>query len=124
MNCPKCNSKSPVVLAEDTLKCECGKGLFMQYWFCGDCNYSFRTNNNRHVDGWDMSQITVETTAQDLAAAIREANETEESDSGIGSLLDLMQPCVRCGELTTYESSKGVYKCSSCDFEWEILENG
>lgn len=117
MDCPRCNGNASVVLAEDSIKCDCGRVQFMQYWYCSECNYSFRTNNGKLLDGWDLSQIIVENSCRDMSDALKKAV-TDKS-----SMMDFVRPCVRCSDTTTYESRPGVYCCSNCGFEWEILEN-
>ena len=120
MDCPRCKENTTAVIAEDSIKCGgCGKEQLMQYWFCG-CGYNFRTNCGVLIDGWDFSPADVEMSGEELVDLMQNlAAEVDDADS----LMEYMHPCVRCGSVTTYESSPGVYSCSECDFEWETLAN-
>ena len=116
MDCPKCKSVKSFLLVEDKIIChDCSNEITIGYWVCNECGYSFRTNDGEFMDGavFDVEIL------EDLTSSLEEFEEVSE----ISSMSDLLNPCVKCGSLTSYKSGENEFTCSDCGFIWEILSN-
>ena len=122
MNCPECNNSDTVMLHEDPIECaDCGSTMNIEYWVCNQCNYSFRTINGKFLDG---NLITAESIGEAIEELMEVMDEDGEGESHVGSMLDLITPCVKCGEaMTVYDPEASEYECLICGFKWEILRH-
>jgi len=125
MECPKCEAEI-IILHEDPIECvDCGATMNIQYCICPECNYSFRMNNNEFLDEIQMDADSFDEVIEDLEELLLDEYETNWDDEpNAGSMLDLIHPCVKCGEtMTAYDEKTGEYECLDCGFRWEILTN-
>jgi len=123
MNCPKCDSEI-TILHSDPIECvDCGATMNIEYCICPECNYAFRTINNEFLDEIEMSADSFDEVIEDLEELLEDTYETVvASESNMGSMLDLIHPCPKCGEtITTYDEDACEYECLDCGFRWEIL---
>lgn len=125
MNCPECNNGDTDMLHVDPLECaDCGSTMNIEYWVCDKCNYSFRVINDEFLDGNRITVESMDEAIEDLLEFLDEEGNPFEDDSNVGSMLDLIHPCVKCGEaMTAYNSKTSEYECLVCGFKWEILKH-
>ena len=118
MNCPKCGEVELKILHTDPIECnDCGSTMNISYCLCPNCQYAFRMNNDQFLDNMDLTKGVVEEVVEELEEMLVD-------DDHIGSMLDLVHPCVRCGEtMTAYNPDTFEYECLSCGFKWEVLNH-
>jgi transcription elongation factor Elf1 len=125
MECPICESEI-IVLHSDPIECtDCGATMNIEYCVCPECHYSFRMINGEFLDEMQMDSDSLDEVVEDLENLLDDDYETVwAAESHLGSLLDLIHPCVKCGEtMTVYDEDRNEYECLNCGFRWEILSN-
>lgn len=132
MKCPNCDSDFVTLVYEDSFKCkECGNIIKVEYMVCQKCGYTWRTNGGDFIDG-----VTVEERMEEITEGINSLLEHEEESGDFNrgnfifsdlddplptkSMSDMIHRCIKCGALA-YPIGDGVFKCSYCGFEWEVL---
>jgi DNA-directed RNA polymerase subunit RPC12/RpoP len=84
-------------------------------------------NNGKFLDEMAMTTENLGEVVEDLEELLSECDPptiTWTPESNIGSMLDLVHPCVKCGEaMTAYDPETSEYECLMCGFKWEILTN-
>ena len=130
MDCPKCEKAELLVLHTDPIKCtDCGSTMNIEYCFCPHCQWACRMNNDEFLDEMVMTTDNLKAVVEDIQGLVDEGREpdlnvTWEPESNLGSMLDLVHPCVKCGEaMTAYDPETSEYECLMCGFKWEILTN-
>lgn len=126
MDCPKCKEGELLVLHTDSIKCtDCGSTMNISYCLCTGCQWACRMNNGRFLDEMAMTTGGLGEVVEDLEELLAECDPpkiTWTPESNVGSMLDLVHPCVKCGEtMTVYDPETGEYECLDCGFKWEIL---
>ena len=123
MNCPECGNSDTAMLYTDPIECaDCGSTMNIEYWICDKCNYSFRVNNGKFLDGSVITSESIDEAIGELVEAMDEDDNPFDDDIHIGSMLDLINPCVKCGgTMTVYNPKTSEYECLDCGFKWEIL---
>jgi DNA-directed RNA polymerase subunit RPC12/RpoP len=111
MECPKCKSEVNV-LFDDGIKCpECNELIVVDYCSCPSCHYTFRAIEGHFIDELELDRERVDEAMGCILELMGE-------DS---SMVDLLNPCVRCGSpKTTHNEDYTEFKCLECDFEWGI----
>jgi hypothetical protein len=128
MICPSCKKAEIISLYIDSMECtDCGATVNIEYCFCPTCRYSFRLNNGEFLDEMQMTTDALDEVVENLEELLEEFDEPLEmswSDTSLRSMLDLVNPCVRCGSsVTIHNDRSGEYECLDCGFKWEILKN-
>ena len=128
MKCPKCEKAELLVLHTDSIECiDCGSTMSIEYCLCPNCQWACRMNNGRFLDEMAMTTENLEGVVEDLEELLGECGDPEITwapESNIGSMLDLIHPCVRCGEtMTVYNQDTSEYECLDCGFKWEVLSH-
>ena len=122
MNCPECNNSNTWKMHEDRISCtDCESRIVLEYHVCGDCNYTFRTNNGKYIDGsfpMDIEKIVEELLddINSIAPTYKEASKSSENMS------DNLYNCIKCGQALIFDPDIVEYNCPHCGFEWEIIE--
>lgn len=128
MECPKCEGEV-VVIHADPIECsDCGATMVIEYCFCQNCGYGFRRKNGEFLDEMDVNESTLEDAIDELEELLEDDWEEvweAHNSAHVGSMLDLITPCVKCGSnMTAYDEGLSEYECLECGFRWEILKNG
>jgi len=128
MDCPNCEDAEIIILHTDVIECnDCGAAINIDYCMCPSCQYSFRMNNGEFLDEMHMTTDALDEIVEDLEELLSSDEFSETSldvGTNIGSMLDLIYPCVKCGEtMTAYDEDRNEYECLNCGFKWEILTN-
>jgi hypothetical protein len=124
MECPECNSTDVVVLHEDPIKCcDCGSVMNISYLVCDKCNYSFRTVNDKFLDGNFITEGSISEAIGEIFDILEEESDMFVDNSETGLMSDLIHPCVKCGSATTMYDGVCEYECLMCGFRWEALNN-
>jgi len=126
MKCPKCEKADLLVLHTDSIECtDCGSTMNIDYCLCPNCQYACRINNGELLDEMQMTTEGLGEAVEDLEELLSECGSPEMTwmpESNIGSMLNLIKPCVRCGEtMTVYDPETSEYECLVCGFKWEVL---
>ncbi len=116
MECPNCKKDTANIVHTDPIECfDCGSINKIEYCSCPECNYSFRLNNGKIIDGSVINYEMLDEAFEEIMDAV---------DQGImdtGTMSDLLYKCIRCGSSTAYKSNDFEYRCPECGMEWEIL---
>lgn len=144
MECPNCKEDLGVCIMEDVITCNgCDKEITISYNACSGCNFSWRNNDGRFMDGDVVDEESVSEVFDGLDAVIRSQpllDDTdvppevifhldEEVEAAFVSVADegtkknmssMIHKCIRCGEIVIPIDDYN-YKCPYCNFEWEIL---
>lgn len=125
MDCPNCEDAEIITLHTDVIECnDCGAIINVDYCVCPNCQYSFRTNNGEFLDEMHMTTDALDEVVEDLEELLTGGEMSWDVDTNIGSMLDLLHPCVKCGEtMTAYDPKTFEYECLGCGFKWGILTN-
>lgn len=128
MKCPKCEKVDLLVLHTDPIECaDCGSTMNIEYCLCSSCQWACRMNNGKFLDEMAMTTGNLEAVVEDLEELLGEGGDPEMTwlpESNVGSMLDLVHPCVKCGEtMTVYDPETSEYECLDCGFKWGILTN-
>jgi ribosomal protein S27AE len=128
MNCPKCKEGELLVLHTDSIECTgCGSTMNIDYCLCPNCQWACRMNNGKFLDEMAMTTESLGEVVEDLEELLSEGGPstmTWAPESNVGSMLDLVHPCVKCGEtMTAYDPETSEYECLMCGFKWEILSH-
>jgi len=115
MECPNCSSKDVDVVHGDSFVCyDCGSSIQIDYGVCNNCNFTFRSNNGRLVDGSIINESDIEDFVAEMMEEMDEFYREEPE-----SMSEFIHKCLKCGSMA-YKNGD-VYKCSICSFKWEIL---
>jgi len=132
MECPNCKEDLGICIMEDVIICDdCGKQLIISYNACRKCDFTWRDNNGKFMDGDVVDKVSVQEVLANLDNEIDESvfNLDEEIERIFEStadermdnnMSDMIHKCIKCGEIAVPVDDFN-FKCLSCDFEWEIL---
>jgi ribosomal protein S27E len=128
MDCPNCEDAEIIILHTDVIECnDCGATMNIDYCLCPNCQYACRVNNGEFLDEMNMNTDALDEVVEDLEGLLAECGPptvTWTDESNVGSMLDLLHPCVKCGEaMTAYDPKTFEYECLGCGFKWGILTN-
>ena len=119
MSCIKCGNDDVLLFTNEFIPCNhCGERVEITYYICPVCNVVWR-----EIGGSvDMDYIF------DPAEHNFNANVDSMLDfivGGLGGEGRTMDECVirclKCNAIS-FEIGDGLYKCSECGFEWEIID--
>ena len=118
MKCFSCETEGNIVqFSEEKFPCsDCDSEIVIGYDACSNCGFAWKTCNG----------VVLEDSMLDLDDIIPEKIDeffSEEEVSSEGSMEDCIDRCLQCNSVC-YKESEDVYKCPSCDFEWEIVTSG
>lgn len=139
MKCPDCEKDSGGILYVDTITCDgCGDESTISYCACSLCDYTWRLKNDEFLDGSKIDEEIINQMLEDFEATLDEELNLENIlDDAFdkanparkripikySKMSDMLHNCIKCGE-TAYQVDDYSFKCSACDFEWEVLEGG
>jgi len=129
MNCPKCGLDSDNVMMEEILPCkDCNCMNRMTYHLCS-CKVMWRALNNEVIEGsfTDLGDMVesgafleaagdslgfFDSVKEDLMKQVRVS-------TGEAAMSDFIHKCLHCNSIAL-PITDSAYRCTSCDFEWEI----
>jgi len=134
MECPNCKENSGGVMYEDPITCDkCDHNLIISYCACHICGYTWRLNNGVFMDGNLINGEGVNQMLDELESLIKDEfgdDDDVEVKTYLGNvkrnnnsrtMSDMIHKCIKCGEMA-YPTNNHGFKCSSCGFEWEMLD--
>jgi hypothetical protein len=128
MNCPKCQSEEDsVVISESFPCCDCGGANLIEYHMCPICTAMWRTFNGIFTDNsltelGSLANAVMTIEGDDnLFKNVREDIDKQfRLHNGDAKMTDFVHYCLRCSALA-FPSGPRTFKCSSCEFEWEVI---
>jgi hypothetical protein len=143
MICFKCDCEQDAAYTQETFPCgHCEEDNLIEYNICSQCGWMWRSVNGGVVEGsevhakdlgdfTDLLQASTNTKfnhddltpeEQTLMENISEhMQKVERMDSGDASMADYVHKCIQC-QSTAVDVNDGLYKCTDCDFEWEMVK--
>ena len=137
MICFKCSGGQESAFFQEQFPCgHCEEENLLEYNICPDCGWMWRSINGVP---FDESQMHVEDLGDFASLLMGEQPEmTEEEavimdninehlakisnmETGEAKMGDYVHKCLHCNS-TAVDVNNGVYKCTDCDFEWEIVK--
>lgn len=135
MSCIKCNDESESMFFSESYECKCGEMNIISYHVCPNCGWMWREVNGKLSEGSEVhmdrlkefseafynEQILKEDEQAIFDNLQEEINRMARVDSGnASSMSDYVHRCLRCREVA-YEAQPGIFKCTNCGFEWEVV---
>lgn len=118
--CPGCKQNTGQVMHGEVIPCpHCRDDIVIEYLSC-PCRYSWREINGIFLDGGRIEVDGLEGLIQGITEFI-EAYDLEDSEYTPSSMTEMIHRCLKCGSLSMkIHTNPDVYKCTACDFEWEV----
>ena len=144
MKCPSCKEDLGICMYKDKVICnDCGKEITISYNACRGCNFTWRDNNGKFMDGDVIDGESISEVFEGLDIIIKGPSLSDDEDvppeephyidkeieamfESVAdertkkSMLNMIHRCIKCGELAV-PVDEFNYKCPFCSFEWEIL---
>lgn len=133
MKCFKCDNDKEAAFFEESFPCKCGEDMVFQYNLCPDCGQMWRSVNGevtedsliQHEDLMGLVMPPKVTTNEEEARIVENMEEEivkiEKIDRGEAGMSDYVHKCIRCNAVA-HEKGQGMYGCSTCGFEWEVIK--
>lgn len=121
MKCPSCNSDAVNVFFSESLKCHhCNKENELSYNVCSECGIIWKSIHDEMVDGSSFSDDELSTVMVGSMVGTNRNYREMINEVNFNSMQELVHHCIRCGD-SAYEVREKLFRCSVCDFEWEIV---
>lgn len=119
--CPGCKKLSGEVMHGEQIECpHCNDVLTIEYLSC-PCHYSWREINGIFLDGGRIEMDGLEGLLQGINAFMEAYEEDEIEEPEPASMREMIHHCLKCGALSTQtHTNPDTYKCTLCNFEWEV----
>jgi hypothetical protein len=137
MICFKCDSEEEAAFFQEEFPCtHCDGTNLVEYNICPDCGWMWRSVNGMVFEdsqmniqdigdfaGLSMDNLPEMTDGEtEMMENINEhLIKISKMDSGEASMSDYVHKCLEC-QSTAVDVNDGKYKCTDCDFEWEIVK--
>lgn len=117
--CPGCKEMVGQVMHAEKISCpHCDEEILMEYLSC-PCRFSWREINGIFLDGGRIEVDGLEGLLQGITDFIESYSDEEEIAPT--SMSGMIHRCLKCESLSTLvHTNPDVYKCTMCDFEWEV----
>lgn len=120
MNCPECNRDKITIIHTDPIPCnDCKSTVKIDYCLCRSCDYTFRANNGKPMDGELINYELMDEAFEDIFTAL----DAEMAEEDAIKMSDLLYNCVSCNDPSAYRTDEFCYACPACGYEWEILRH-
>jgi len=133
MICTSCGSKKDAAFFTEDYTCKCGEKILFEYNMCPDCGLMWRSVNGEvmknsviHIDDFSnafmIPPTKLEPADEDMLKNMeKELSKVDKIRRGEStSMADYIHNCLKCGAVA-HEAKNGLYKCSECGFEWEVV---
>ena len=121
MKCCSCGTNNVIVFFEETLPCgHCNMDNTILYNFCGECSCVFKTVNGKVVNAATFTDTELANMMSMDVDDVREIMQSPIQSASPRTMDEMVHKCLDCNALA-FEVEPGLFKCSECDFEWEIL---
>jgi hypothetical protein len=115
MNCCVCKGENVTNFSVERIECvHCGGSTEILYMGCDDCGTMWKSVNGEIIEC--ISENIPQEMLDDEAAAIQ----VMDLEPKNGTMSEMIHKCLRC-EAVSHEIGDGYYRCSNCNFEWEVL---
>jgi len=144
MNCYKCDNGKDAAFQTDTYPCaHCDEENLVEYNLCPSCGWMWRSVNGTVIEGSEINIQDLGDFANDMPIPINIASlnpadlsEDEQAildnigkhltkinkmEKGEASMSDYVHKCLQCSS-TAVDVDNGIYKCTDCSFEWEVVK--
>jgi len=138
MKCYKCENSPESAFFQEGFPCgHCDENNLLEYNICPNCGLMWRSVNGNviedsqiHIqDLGDFAGIMAGPQPEDMSdeeAAIMNniaeaMSRVDKIERGEASMSDYVHKCLQC-ESTAVDVNNGLYKCTDCGFEWEIVK--
>lgn len=137
MICFNCDSEKEAAFHAETFPCcHCDEDNVLEYNLCPDCGWMWRSMNGQPLEDSQLHINDMSDFANLLSGEMPEMTEEEaklfeninehmdrviKMETGEASMSDYVHKCLQCNS-TAVDVSDGNYKCTDCDFEWEIIK--
>lgn len=124
MKCISCDGDNIIVVLMEIFPCKhCNGEIEIKYVVCEDCGMGWKTVDDEILSGttfFDMGLGDIfENDEDETTLSMAPVIDHNENKSYMG---DYIHKCLRC-QAWAYEAEENLYKCPSCDFEWEVIKN-
>ncbi len=137
MKCFKCDSDKEAAFFQENFPCgHCEEKNVVEYNICPDCGWMWRSVNEIPFEDSQMHAQDMGDFASLMMGQPPEMSEEEEEiinnitehitkiekmENGEATMADYVHKCLQCNS-TAVDVNVGTYKCTDCDFEWEIVK--
>lgn len=130
IECPLCDNKKTETISTCKYPCKCGDEIEVNEQVCFECGAVFETVDGKIIGNPVSSMDDVFTTilpmsdSVDLSEVRSFFDKVEQQLVGEtpNSMSSLTHNCLRCSSICLDDGS-GVIRCSTCGFEWEVIES-
>lgn len=121
MKCCSCGSDKVILFFEEKLPCgHCGEDNVIVYNFCSACGCVFKSLNGEVTNAANFTDNELAAMMNMDIEDVREVMQTSVAEAGPRTMDEMVHKCLKCNAVA-FEVRRGEFKCSECDFEWEIL---
>ena len=120
MECINCSNENNVVqISEETFPCpDCDSEINIVYHACYVCGCVWKTCNGDVVG--DSTIRLDELLMEEISILTEDLLSAEDTNEVSNSMEDCIHRCLKCNSIC-YQEAENLYKCPSCDFEWEVI---
>lgn len=120
MKCIECSGNYIEQYYEEVVPCShCDGEIVIHYFACMDCGIMWKEVDGEVIDNSvkksaisELEEVVDDQDFMDFDKTLTFLDQPK-------SMQDLLHKCIRC-EAPAYEVSPNCFRCSICDFEWEI----
>lgn len=143
MICFKCDGGKESSFMNEEYPCaHCDEPNLVEYNTCPDCGWMWRSVNGNPIEdslmhisdfagmmglppNFDPGPVDELELTDDERALLEtlegEIRRVESIKTGEANMGDYIHRCLQCDSLA-HEADKGRFKCTACDFEWEVIK--
>lgn len=121
MKCPSCDSANVNVFFSESITCHhCKKENDISFNVCSDCGMIWKSIHGELIDGSSFSDKDLHTVMVGSMVGTNKNFGDLIGEVKFKSMSELVHSCIKCGG-RAYEVNEKLFKCSVCNFEWEII---
>jgi ribosomal protein L37E len=124
MECINCKNDNALTVLIETFPCRhCDGEINMEYNVCKECGFAWKTMDGELFSGTAFFDASLGNFFGDEEEIEKLFNTiVGENESGV-CMQDSIHKCLKCDSVA-YKVDEALYRCSKCDFEWEIIRSG
>ena len=117
MECIGCGNDVEEFFSEEIECSSCGDVMVIGYYCCEECDTAWKTLDGVLAFSVDLDNAEF---LEDIPTLLDGIEEEIVRKEEANSMRKFIHKCIRCGSLS-YEIAEDTYKCTECDFEWEVI---